>query len=159
MSLTNQSLETEKKNLNYKEIELNDLSEMAALYVETFNAAPWNDQWTMETARKRLHQMISTEDSYGLCAYADGLLCGAILGGMEQFYNGVMFDVKEFWVKNSMRGQGLGTEIFSELEHRLKQKGVNEIILFTSRGDATEHFYHKQNMKSNHDMVFMTKKL
>ena len=43
MSLTNQSLETEKKNLNYKEIELNDLSEMVALYVETFNAAPWND--------------------------------------------------------------------------------------------------------------------
>ena len=42
--------------------------------------------------------MINTEDSYGLCAYQGGVLCGAMLGCMEQFYNGIMFNVKEFWV-------------------------------------------------------------
>ena len=103
--------------------------------------------------------MINTEDSYGLCAYQGGVLCGAILGCMEQFYNGIMFNVKEFWVKNGMRGRGIGTQIFSEFEKTLKERQVGAIILFTSKGDFTEHFYHKQNMKLNSQMVFMEKKL
>ncbi len=143
----------------YKEITLDHLEELASLYVETFNSEPWNDEWTISTARKRLQQMINTEDSYGLCAYEDQVLCGAILGCMEQFYNGKMFNVKEFWVKNGMRGQGLGTQIFSKFEKYLKEKQVEQIILFTSRGDFTEHFYHKQNMKTNPGMVFMEKRI
>ena len=58
-----------------------------------------------------------------------------------------------------MRGKGIGTQIFEEFENRLRDRNVNEIILFTSKGDFTEHFYHKQNMKSNTDMVFMVKQL
>lgn len=143
----------------YKEITLDHLEELASLYVETFNSEPWNDEWTISTAKKRLQQMINTEDSYGLCAYEDGDLCGAILGCMEQFYNGIMFNVKEFWVKNGRRGQGLGTQIFAEFEKRLKEKQVEQMILFTSRGDFTEHFYHKQNMKTNQEMIFMEKRI
>ena len=143
----------------YEEITLDHLEGLAGLYVETFNSEPWNDEWSRSTATKRLQQMINTEDSYGLCAYEDGVLCGAILGCTEQFYNGKMFNIKEFWAKNSMRGQGLGTQIFSEFEKRLKEKQVEQIILFTSRGDFTEHFYHKQNMKSNPGMIFMEKRI
>ncbi|MBR3823951.1 MAG: GNAT family N-acetyltransferase [Lachnospiraceae bacterium] len=143
----------------YKEITLDHLEELASLYVETFNSEPWNDEWTISTAKKRLQQMINTEDSYGLCAYEDGDLCGAILGCMEQFYNGIMFNVKEFWVKNGRRGQGLGTQIFAEFEKRLKEKQVEQMILFTSRGDFTEHFYHKQNMETNPRMIFMEKRI
>lgn len=145
--------------LHYKEVTLDSLDELAHLYVETFNAEPWNDEWTISTAAKRLHQMINTEDSYGLCVYQNGVICGAIIGRMEQFYNGIMFNIEEFWVKNDMRGCGIGTQMFSEFEKRLKEKQVNEIILFTSKGDLTEHFYHKQNMKTNPNIIIMEKQL
>ena len=148
-----------KENFYYEEVTLHHLDELASLYVETFNSEPWNDEWTISTAKKRLQQMINTEDSYGLCLCQNGFICGAILGSMEQFYNGTMFNIKEFWIKNGMRGNGLGTQLFEEFENRLKDKNVNEIILFTSKGDFTEHFYHKQNMKSNTNMVFMAKQL
>ena len=78
---------------------------------------------------------------------------------MEQFYNGSMFNIREFWVKNDMRGQGVETDIFGEFEKRLKRKGVNEIILFTLKGDYTERFYRSQNMVTNDAMVFMRKQL
>ena len=130
----------------YEEITIDHLDKLAELYVETFNSEPWNDEWTVCTAKKRLHQMINTEDSFGLCAYQEGNMCGAILGCMEQFYHKIMFNIKEFWVKNGMRGHGVGTQIFSEFEKRLKEKQVGQIILFTSKGDFTEHFYHKQHM-------------
>ncbi len=36
--------------LTYKEIEKEDLASLVAMYVETFNAPPWNDAWTPEAA-------------------------------------------------------------------------------------------------------------
>ncbi|MDD6793841.1 MAG: hypothetical protein PUE01_00265 [Clostridiaceae bacterium] len=41
----------------------------------------------------------------------------------------------------------------------LKNKGINEIVLFTSREDETEGFYHKRGLKSYNSMVMMGKEL
>ena len=43
--------------LTYKEIEKEDLASLAAMYVETFNAPPWNDAWTRRRRETRLRQM------------------------------------------------------------------------------------------------------
>ena len=145
--------------LEYKEIKLENLSEITEIYMETFNAEPWNDNWTIETASKRLHQIITTEDFYGICAYNNGEICGLILGNMEQFYDGIMFNIKEFVVRNNMRGHGLGSKIFKEFETRLKNLGISEIILLTIRGKYTEHFYHNQGVKTCNDLIFMKKQL
>ena len=135
------------------------LDELAQLYVETFNAEPWNDEWTFETARKRLYMMLHTDVSFGLCVYREGQMYGAVLGEMEQYYDGLMFEVKEYWVKNEMRGKGIGSKLFAELEKRLRERDVKNIILITAKGDATEHFYHKQGMETAPDMVFLSKRV
>lgn len=147
------------EELHYEEMKESHLDELARLYKDTFNAAPWNDEWTFETARKRLYMMLHTEVSFGLCAYREGQICGAVLGAMEQFYDGLMFEVKEYWVKNEMRGKGIGSKLFAEMEKRLRERGVKNVILITAKGDATEHFYHKQGMGTEPDMVFMTKRI
>ena len=148
-----------KEMLEYKIITLDDVKDLAEMYVETFNSEPWNDRWTIDTASKRLHQMINVEDFCGILARKNDILYGMILGSKEQFFDGIMLNIKEFCVKNEMRGQGIGTEIFIEFEDRMKEEGVNEIILFTSRGDYTEHFYHKHGLKSYSELTFMGKKL
>lgn len=145
--------------LEYKIITLDDVKELAEMYVETFNSEPWNDRWTIDTASKRLHQMINVEDFCGILARKDHILCGMILGSKEQFFDGIMLNIKEFCVNNRMRGQGLGTEIFREFETRMKEEGVKEIILFTSKGDYTEHFYHKQGLESYNELTLMGKQL
>ncbi|MGN1183123.1 MAG: GNAT family N-acetyltransferase [Faecalibacillus sp.] len=143
--------------IKFKEMEMEDLDQLVVSYIETFNSKPWNDQWSKETAQKRLHQMLNTEDSYGLCAYYKDFLCGAILGGMEQYYNGKMFNIKEFWVRNDLRGQGIGSLIFKEFEKRLKEKDIQEIYLMTIKEKYTMNFYNKQDMFFNDYMVFMQK--
>lgn len=143
----------------FKQIEIEDTDELAEIYVESFNAYPWNDRWTVETASKRLHQMINCESFYGIKAYIDLNLCGMILGNEEQFYNGVVFNIKEFCIKNSLRGNGIGTEIFKEFEKRLKLRNIDEIILCTLKNENTEGFYNKMGLKSNSQMTVMGKKL
>lgn len=145
--------------LRYKEIGIEDIDRLLEIYIDTFNAPPWNDKWTKETAGKRLRQMINVEDFYGISAYKEDLLYGMILGSKEQFFDGVKFNIKEFCVRNDLRGQGVGTKILCEFENRLKEQGVNEIVLFTIRTDVTEGFYLKKGLKAYNDMVMMGKQL
>nr|WP_243122875.1 GNAT family N-acetyltransferase [Haloimpatiens lingqiaonensis] len=102
--------------MKFEEITLLDINELSNMYVETFNSPPWNDEWSIETASKRLYQMINCESFYGIKAYQQEILCGMILGSQEQFYNGIMFNIKEFCVKNEMRNKGIGTKILTEFE-------------------------------------------
>lgn len=143
--------------ITYKTMELTDIPQLARLYVETFNAPPWNDGWTEETAGRRLHQMIHVEDFYGLCAYEDGVLCGMILGCMEQYYDRMNFSIREFCVSNQKRGQGLGTKIFRYFEEQLKEKGVDTVLLYTLRAPSTMGFYEKQEMEEAEELVLMRK--
>lgn len=144
--------------MEYREITLEDLPAMVSLYVASFNAAPWNDHWTIATAEKRLQQMIKRESSYGLLAYDKEGLCGLILGDEEQFYFGPQFQIREFCVDNARRGQGLGSAIYRELEQRLQQRGICEIVLYTLRHPAAEGFYQHMQFTTSKDIVFMSKK-
>ena len=59
----------------------------------------------------------------------------------EQFYNGIMFNIKEFCVKNEMQSKGMGTKILAEVEKRLKSKGITDVLHpshFTSKGSLVK---------------------
>lgn len=145
--------------ITYKEMNLENLDEIVDMYIESFNCEPWNDKWTKETAYKRLHAMINVEDFYGICAYKDEVMCGMILGCKEQYYNGIMFNLREFCVRNSLRGSGIGQKMIDELENRLKIQGVTEMILYTIKDDKTEGFYKKCGYKTYNSMTVMGKEL
>lgn len=146
--------------MKFRELTIEDIPSVATLYVAAFNAWPWKDQWTEATAGKRLRQMLQRPSAYGLLAYdEDGHICGMILGDEEQFYNGPQFQVREFCVDNSRRGQGLGTQLYQELERRLRQRGIAEVVLYTLRHRATQGFYEKMGMQIHEEMICMQKKL
>lgn len=143
--------------LEFKPIVSDDLEELTNMYIETFNAEPWNDRWTEDTAGKRLQQMINREEFYGVSARLDGQLCGMILGFREQYFDGIVFEIKEFCVKNSIRGQGIGSRILEYFESRLNEEQIKRILLLTSRGEQTEAFYNKHGYHACDDMVLMGK--
>ncbi len=145
--------------MEFEVVTAGGLEELAASYARTFNAPPWNDGWTPATAKRRLEGVLSGLGTYGLCAREEGKLLGTVLGQEEQYYNGVMFNIKEFWVQNGLEGQGIGAALFAAFEARLKERGVGEIILFTAKGEAPEQFYRKQGLQPYPGLVFMGKEL
>lgn len=145
--------------MEYQPIDQSLLPELCALYIDAFNAPPWNDEWTMETISKRLTQMMHCEGSYGLACFSDGFLCGMILGNHEHFYDGTHFNIKEFCVRRDLRGKGVGSKLLSEFEQRLLERGIDVMYLFTSRTDETEAFYQKRGFESWNGMVMMGKSL
>ncbi|MGL4337675.1 MAG: GNAT family N-acetyltransferase [Turicibacter sp.] len=145
--------------MRYVTLEEKHLNQLATLYVAAFNSEPWNDEWTTETAYKRLAQMLNCEGFDGLVAYQGDDMVGMILGNHEYYYNGMQFHVKEFCVDLNRRGEGIGPKLINEFIVKLQSKGIHEVILMTSRTEATEGFYQKLGFQSYNQMVMMGKKV
>lgn len=143
----------------FKEIDISFLNDLVELFIEAFNCGPWNDEWTVDSASKRLKQMIRCDGFYGLAAYSKDKLVGLILGNCEYYYNGIDFVVKEFCVDKNIKGKGIGSILLEEFSRRLKDKEIKRIILNTCRGEATEGFYIRKGFNTIEDMIFMTKEI
>ena len=121
-----------------KDMELFYIAEYAELFVSVFNAEPWNDSWTKETAQIRIENK------------------GIIWGQKEQYYDGTHFQIQEFCVKTSEQNKGYGNAMLKALEKALSEIGVKNIYLITSKGAKTEGYYSKRGFVSSGNMVLMT---
>lgn len=145
--------------MTFKEIDISYLNDLVKLFVDAFNSEPWNDKWTMDSASKRLNQMMNCEGFYGLAAYSEDKLIGLILGNHEYYYDGMDFVVKEFCVDRNIKGKGIGSILLEEFTRRLKDREIKRIVLNTCKGEATEGFYLKKGFRTIEDMIFMTKEI
>lgn len=145
--------------MRYEILRKTHLEEVVGIYIKAFNAPPWNDKWTVETVTKRLSQILSHEGSYGLVAYIEEKAVSMILGWEEQFYDKVMFEIKEFCTDPTVSGSGIGTKLLQEFECHLKAKGIKQIILLTCKSEATQGYYTKRQYKDCEEMILMEKKL
>ncbi|MBH1940264.1 GNAT family N-acetyltransferase [Mobilitalea sibirica] len=140
-------------------MENEDLKEYAKLYVGVFNAPPWDDQWTIETAYKRLYDISNTSGFIGYKYVEDGEIKGSIMGNLEQWYEGFHYNLKEMFVATQLQGKGIGSKLLMELEKELKASDVNTVYLFTSKGDLTSHFYSNNGYEEIQSMVMMGKSI
>ncbi len=143
----------------FKEIDISFLNDLVEVFIEAFNSEPWNDEWTIDSASKRLQQMIRCDGFYGLAAYSEDKLVGLILGNCEYYYDGIDFVVKEFCVDKNIKGKGIGSILLDEFTSRLKDKEIRRIILNTCRGEATEGFYIRKGFNTIEDMICMSKEI
>jgi aminoglycoside 6'-N-acetyltransferase I len=135
------------------------LFECSKLYVEVFNAEPWNDSWTEESAYKRLKDIYETPNFEGLVYIDDNKITGAVFGNCEQWYEGKHYNLKEMLVFNEQQGKGIGSMIMHRLTSELEQKGVNTVILFTSKGNKTHNFYIKKGFGELESMAMLAKEI
>ncbi|MBR2042563.1 MAG: GNAT family N-acetyltransferase [Oscillospiraceae bacterium] len=143
--------------MDYRKIVIEDVPELAKIYAETFNSDPWYDKWTQKTAEKRLSRMIENGGFFGIVSFNEEGITGMILGEEEQYFDGVIFNIKEFCVRNDLRGKGIGTELLAEFERRLKSMGIRETVLMTNIED--EEFYKKRGFHRSRGIINMGKEL
>ena len=135
------------------------LKECTNIYIDTFNSEPWNDRWNEKTAYKRLVDIYNTPGFYGLVVIEDNEVKAAVLGNLEQWYEGYMYNLKEMFVKNNEKRSGIGSKLMKELEILIKEMDAKYISLLTIKGDLTEKFYLKNGLLTQEDMIMMYKEI
>ena len=118
-----------------------DLEEGARLYRTVFNEPPWNDDWTIETARTRLAQVIETPGYRGCSATLDENLVGLVMGNLEQWYTGNHFYLKEMCVHPFQQRCGIGTMLMEYLLEELQSEDVEQVYLLTMQESPARTFY------------------
>jgi aminoglycoside 6'-N-acetyltransferase I len=134
------------------------LDECARLLMATFNAEPWNDNYTLDTAGKQLAWILGVPGCVGLVSIADGVVAFAI-GYREPTDVGDIFYLSIFCVRPDAQRTGVGSRLLGHLEEYLGKRGVKAIHLGTDKGTPAEAFYKKNGYIVKPKVIVMTQEL
>lgn len=140
-------------------IQENNLQELAALYVQSFSVAPWNEKWTTETAGIRIEAILRTPGFIGFQAEEKGKIIGFILGFTEQYQYDKTFQIKEICVDPALQKKGIGKGLIRTMEAELRRIGIGGVYLITTRQGAVEKFYKSSGFSENTHLLVMQKPL
>ncbi|HEY3256517.1 MAG TPA: GNAT family N-acetyltransferase, partial [Polyangiaceae bacterium] len=118
------------------------------LYQETFNAAPWNEGWELETASERLHGILAAPNGVGVLASRNGVPLAFALGYSERWVSGAHFRLKEMCTAPGHQQQGLGTFVLEFLLHALKARGIVQVFCETRPGVPAEAFFRRAGFRT-----------
>ena len=117
--------------------------EILQLYVNTFNAEPWNEKWTLETANMRINDYLKNPMAMAYEGQLDGKCVGFLMGYSTSFLGMREFYIEDFVITTELQRMGLGTEMLSFVQKDLSNRGINSITLLTEKELPSEKFYHK----------------
>jgi aminoglycoside 6'-N-acetyltransferase I len=131
------------------------LDECAHLFMIAFNVEPWNDQYTLNTARKQLAWHLEVPGCVGLVSINEGIVAFAI-GYREPTDVGDVFHLSIFCVRPDLQRTGVGSRLLGHLKDHLAEGRVNTIYLGTNKGTPAEAFYRKHGYKVSDEEIVMT---
>ncbi|HKO54192.1 MAG TPA: GNAT family N-acetyltransferase [Polyangiaceae bacterium] len=127
---------------------LDDLEAVASLYVQTFNAPPWSEGWSIEAASERLEGILGAANGLGVLASRQGTPIAFALGYLEQWVSGAHFQLKEMCTAPAEQRQGVGTFLLDSLLSTLKERGVIQVFCETRAGVPAEAFYRRAGFRA-----------
>lgn len=131
------------------------LQQCAVLLTEVYNAEPWNDNWTEETALEKLEYSFNAPKFFGLMAWEETHLLGCCVGNIEPYFMGDYFYLRDMFVSVSSQRKGVGSQLINSLKEYLETFDIKAIILFTSSEHFTFNFYQKNDFKIMEGMCIM----
>lgn len=122
---------------------LDDIEVVIPLYIEYYNNCE-GGCWTETTARRRIRQVLKTEDSYSLIMRdADDKVCGFVMGYYKQYDDIVGYTLEEILISHKHQNKGLGSMLLAELEARVRAAGTSCVELQAVNDDMHERYYGK----------------
>ncbi len=123
-----------------------------------FNAEPWNDSYTLDTAKRQLAWHLEVPGCVGLVTVNDGIVAFAI-GYQEPTDVGDVYHLSIFCVRPDVQRTGVGSRLLRTLEDRLRESGVKTVYLGTNKGTPAEAFYRKHGYTVSEEEIEMSRDL
>ena len=143
--------------MQIKEMNVEDIDLVLPLYIEYYNN--YEDScWTEATAKKRIKQVLTIEDSYSLLMKDDNdIVCGFVMGYFKQYDDIVGYTLEEIIISYQNQGKGLGSMILATLEAKVKEMGASCIELQAVNDEMHEKFYGKAGYGNVRNFVMKVK--
>ncbi|MFJ6208364.1 GNAT family N-acetyltransferase [Lysinibacillus sp. NPDC092081] len=134
-----------------------DIEQASKVFTSVFNAAPWNEPWSLQTSYKRLLDISMTPGYIGIGYFhSDGQMNGFLVGNEEQWADSKSFYINEICVLNNIQQNGVGSNLLKHLEDILIKEKVEAVYLSTERGKGKpELFFKKNGFETNESRILM----
>lgn len=130
--------------MEIRKISKSDLEELAKLMVDVYNASPWNDKWTVETALESLNDISDFPKFFGNVIVDENKIIGGIIGHIRRYSIESTFYIDEFFIAEKYRGTGLAKELYQTSIKELQQRGISGAFFTTLKNSRAYNFYLKQ---------------
>ena len=141
--------------MEYKKLTEENLDTVVRKYIDYYNNCD-GGCWTYEKAYKRIHQVMTIEDSESFVQYENGALTGFVMGYYKEFDDLKAYFLEEI-VVFSDHNKGYGTAFMTELENRVRANGAEHIELISVNDEHHMHFYKKLGYYSATNLTMMGK--
>jgi aminoglycoside 6'-N-acetyltransferase I len=135
-----------------------DWTDCASFFVEVFNAPPWSEAWTGDSALRRLADCARTPNFLGLIAEDGAEIVGMAFGYSQRYQEEMHYFLLEFCVASGRQREGIGGRLLKELHRRLQASGVSRIYTLTGRETPGQAFYEKEGFYVSPKMVMMARR-
>lgn len=109
--------------VSFKELNESNMEEAVKLFVDYFNTNE-KASWTYENAYRRIHEAITKEDNVSFMILINNRLIGFEMGYLEQYEDGLVFDLHEILIAKDFQRKGYGKALVTEAMRRAKEKGA-----------------------------------
>ena len=130
--------------MKIRKISKSDLEELAKLMVGVYNAPPWNDNWTVETALESLTDISDFPKFFGNVIVDGNKIIGGIIGNIRRYSSESTFYIDEFFIAEEYRGTGLAKKLYQTSIKQLQERGISGAFFTTLKNSRAYNFYIKQ---------------
>ena len=143
--------------MQIERMEVADIDQVVPFYVDYYNRQE-GGCWTEATARKRIQQVLTMEDSYSLIMKSDeGEPCGFVMGYYKQYDDILGYTLEEILIASEYQNKGLGSVLLSEMETRVKAAGASCVELQAVNDELHERYYGKAGYRDAQNFVLKVK--
>lgn len=125
-------------------------------YVDYYNSNE-DGCWTYEKAYKRIHQVMTIEDSECLVQYDNGNMTGFVMGYYKEFDDLKAYFLEEIVIFAEYQNKGYGAAFMEEVERIVRNNGVEHIELISVNDEYHMHFYKKMGFYVASNLAMMGK--
>ncbi len=139
------------------EMKVEDIDLVLPLYIEYYNKYE-GSCWTKETAKKRIRQVLTIEDSFSLIMRDDNdIVCGFVMGYFKQYDDIVAYTLEEIIISHQYQNKGLGSMLLATLESKVKEAGASCVELQAVNDEMHEKYYGKAGYSDAKNFVMKVK--
>lgn len=119
-----------------------DIYKVLDLYINYYNKVE-GSCWNEKTAYKRIHQVMSMENSFSLIAQDKTKTLGFVMGYFKQYDDIIGYTLEEIVIDYKFQNRGYGTALVKRLENYVKDMGASCVELKAVNDKMHDNFYGK----------------
>lgn len=142
--------------IEYIGMDNGNIDDVVRAYTEYYNGAE-DGCWTYEKAYKRIHQVMTTEDSLCYLQFDNRKLTGFLMGYYKEYDDLRAYYIDEIVIFSGYHNKGYGTKLIEKVQNEVTANGVTHIELTSVNDEHHTHFYGKLGFHKAGNLVIMAK--